>query len=173
MSKPQRPPAPPKGEAVTIEPGRYPVFSSSVVMGLNRALRDPETAAKAKDAVAAATQPMRESVMQLVTRIEEAAQADDFAGIYHESHEIRGLAGNAGLAVTAQIANELCRYLDAFQQAGRAPDRAVIRLHLEAIARSVSDEEHASELSEVVAKELAQLVAKKMAEINGPETNPA
>ncbi len=170
MSIPQRPPAPPKGEAVTIEPGRYPVFSSSVAMGLNRALRDPETAAKAKDAVAAATAPMRDSVMQYIVRIEEAARADDFLRIYQESHEIRGLAGNANLAATARIANELCRYLDAYQQAGRTPERPVIRLHLEAISRSVSSEECASVLGETVATELAQLVAKKLAEINTPET---
>ena len=170
MSIPQRPPAPPKGESVTIEPGRYPVFSSTVVMGLNRALRDPETAAKAQEAVASATQPMRESVLQYIARIEEAARAEDFARIYQESHEIRGLAGNANLAATARIANELCRYLDAYQQAGCTPERPVIRLHLEAISRSVSSEECASELGDTVANELAQLVAKKLAEINGPET---
>jgi chemotaxis protein histidine kinase CheA len=169
MSKPPCPPAPPKGQAVTIEPGRYPVFSSAVAMGLSRALRDPETAAKAGAAMAAAAEPMRDSVLTLVLRIEEAARADDFARLYGESHEIRGLAGNAGLEATARIANELCRYLDGFAQAGRSPDRAVIRLHLEAIARSVCQEE-TPKLSDAVAKELAQLVEKKLAEINTPET---
>lgn len=170
MSKPSCPPAPPKGQAVTIEPGRYPVFSSAVAMGLTRALRDPETAAKASAAMAAATAPMRDSVLGFVTRIEEAARADDFPRIYSESHEIRGLAGNAGLEATARIANELCRYLDGFAQAGRSPERAVIRLHLEAIARSVTEAEP-PELSDAVAKELALLVGKKLAEINDSEGN--
>lgn len=164
------PPAPKKGEAVTVEPGQYPVFSSAVVMGLNQALRDPEVAAKAADAINESTAPMRNSVLELLAKLEQAVSAGDFAKTYDESHEIRGLAGNAGLVPTQKIANELCRYLDAFAEAGRTPDKAVVRLHTDAIARTARALDETAALGETVVSQLAQLVTKKLAEINGSET---
>lgn len=172
MNKPLRPPAPPpKGEAITVAPGQYPVFSSAVAMGLMRALRDPNTSAKAAEAIADSTAPMRKSVLELVIKLEAAAAAGEFARIYEVSHEIRGLAGNAGLKTTALIANELCRYLDALSEAGRTPEAAVVRLHLDSISRATRVEDETAALGDTVVAQLAALVSKKLAEVNGPETS--
>lgn len=167
MKQQLRPPAaPPKGEAITVAPGQYPVFSSSVAMGLTRALRDPNVSTRAAEAIAESTAPMRKSVLELVARLDAASTAGDFVQIYEVSHEIRGLAGNAGLKTTALIANELCRYLDAFAQAGITPEQAVVRLHLESISRATRMEDETAALGDTVAAQLAQLVNKKLAEIN-------
>lgn len=164
------PPAPKKGEAVTVEPGQYPVFSSVVVMGLNRALRDPEVAAKAAATINESTAPMRNTVLELLAKLEAAVAAGNFTKTYEESHEIRGLAGNAGLGATQKISNELCRYLDAFAEAGKTPDKAVVRLHTDAIARTARAVDETAALGDAVVTQLAQLVSKKLAEINDSET---
>ena len=96
----------------------------------------------------------------------QAARADDQARIFEQAHEIRGLAGNAGLIATGRIANNLCKYLDALDQAGRQPDQGLVALHLEAIGRAAHAEDEATRLGDAVANELAHLVDKKLAEIN-------
>ena len=165
----KRPPLPPPGKSVTVQPGAYPVFTSTVAMSLLRAVRDPHVAAEATRIVTDSADGMRGEVLQYIDRVEAAARAADFAGIYEHAHEIRGLAGNAGLAATARIANGLCRYLDAIARVQRRPETAVVSLHLEAISRAAHAEDEATRLGDAVANELAQLVEKKLAEINDSE----
>ncbi len=165
----KRPPAPGKGKSVTVEPGKYPVFSGAVAMRLGKALRDQDVAAQAEQALAATAGGMRECVLEHLAKVEAAVRADDLAQVFQESHEIRGLAGNAGLSATGRIANCLCRYLDGFTQAGRPPGRPLIRLHLEAMSRAATAEDEATRLGDTVVTELAALVDKKLAEINESE----
>lgn len=164
----KRPPAPPKGKHVTVEPGIYPVFSATVAMRLGKALRDTDVSAQAQQALAATADGMRDCVLEHLVKVEAAVRENDLAQIFQESHEIRGLAGNAGLSATGLIANCLCRYLDGFSQAGLAPERPVIRLHLEAMSRAAHAKDEATRLGDTVAAGMAQLVDKKLGEINAP-----
>lgn len=169
MSSTKVPPMPLPGKSVTVQPGAYPVFPTAVAMALMQAVRDPCVHAEVSHIMAESAEGMRSEVLGYIDRVEAAARADDFAGIYDHAHEIRGLAGNAGLAATARIANGLCRYLDTLERIARAPEGTVIALHLDAIARAAHAEDEATRLGDAVANELAQLVDKKLAEINQPE----
>jgi Hpt domain len=174
MKKHQRPPAPPRGESVTVQPGVYPIMPVAAAMQLSRALRDKGVVQEATQVLADTADSIKTSVLDNIDRMEKAAHADDFAKVYHESHEIRGLAGNGGLAAAARIANELCRYLDAFSELHRNPEKHVVRLHMGAISHAARATDDATRLGDTVAKELSQLVDKKLSEINETETpNPA
>jgi len=165
-----RPSKPPPAQAESIPPGAYPVFSNAVAMRLLKAVRDPEVHARAARIMGDSTEELRGVVLGYIDRVEAAAQSGNFAGIYDQAHEIRGLAGNAGLTATARIANGLCRYLDALGRAKRDPEHSVVRLHLDAIARAAHAEDEATRLGDAVAGELEQLVDKKLAEINETQT---
>jgi len=152
--------------ATKIMPGAYPVFSRKTASRLLHALRDPEVVAVAARVIADKAEDLRIAVLAHVDRIADAARAADPVATYEQAHEIRGLAGNAGLLATGRIANGLCKYLDALDRAGRQPDRELVALHLEAIARAAHAEDEATRLGDTVANELAALVDKKLAEIN-------
>lgn len=166
----KKPPMPRPGTSVTVPPGAYPVFPSQVAMALMQAVRDPHVQARASRVVEDSAESMRADVLRYIVQVEAAARAHDFGRIYEHAHEIRGLAGNAGLAATARIANGLCRYLDALVQLAHHPENEVVSLHLEAISRAAHAEDEATRLGDAVADELAQLVDKKLAEINEPQT---
>jgi hypothetical protein len=160
----------PHSKATMIKPGAYPVMNAAAAMGLLHALRDPKVGVAAARVIADKADELRAAVLEHIDRVEDAARGFDVGAIYAQAHEIRGLAGNAGLAATGRIANVLCKYLDAFMRAGRQAERGVIALHLEAIARAAHAEDEATRLGDAVAKELSQLVERKLAEINGSET---
>jgi HPt (histidine-containing phosphotransfer) domain-containing protein len=170
MSRPDDPSQPSHPRVERIPPGAYPVFSGAAASQLLKAIRDPEVHAEATRVIGDSVENIHGAVLGHIDRVEAAAGKDDFNGIYEQAHEIRGLAGNAGLNATARIANGLCRYLDAVMRAGRVPERAVIGLHLDAIARAARAEDEATKLGDAVANELAQLVNKKLAALNDPET---
>jgi chemotaxis protein histidine kinase CheA len=149
--------------ATKIMPGAYPVFSRKTASSLLHALRDPEVVATAARVVADKAEDLRIAVLAHVDRIGEAARAADPVATFEQAHEIRGLAGNAGLVATGRIANGLCRYLDAIRRAGRQPDQELVALHLEAIARAARAEDEATRLGDTVANALAALVDKKLA----------
>jgi HPt (histidine-containing phosphotransfer) domain-containing protein len=170
MSSSKRPPAPLPGKSVSVQPGAYPVFPTAIAMALMQAVRDPRVTAEATLVMAESAVNIRAEVLRTIDRVETAARAEDFSGIYDHAHEIRGLAGNAGLTATARIANGLCRYLDAMTRAERKPEGTVIALHLDAVSRAAHAEDEATRLGDAVANELSQLVDKKLAEINDSET---
>ena len=151
-----------RARAAKIPPGVYPVFSRKAASHLSQALRDPEVAAAAARVIAHKAEDLRVAVLGYVDRLEEAVRACDPAAIFEQAHEIRGLAGNAGLVATGRIANGLCKYLDAIDCAGRTPDQTLVALHLEAIARAARAEDEATRLGEEVANELAALVDKRL-----------
>jgi chemotaxis protein histidine kinase CheA len=152
--------------ATKIMPGAYPVFPRNTASGLLQALRDPEIVAVAAHVIADKAEELRIAVLAHVDRIADAARACDPVATFEQAHEIRGLAGNAGLLATGRIANGLCKYLDAINRARLRPDQGLVVLHLEAIARAAHAEDEATRLGEEVANELAALVDKKLAEIN-------
>jgi chemotaxis protein histidine kinase CheA len=160
----------PSARADKIAPGAYPTLSSADAMRLLCALRDPATTAKAARIIEDKAGEMREAVLAYIDRVDAAARSFDAAGIFEQAHEIRGLAGNAGLAATGRIANVLCKYLDALDRIGREPEHALVALHLDAIARAAHAEDEATRLGDTVANELAALVEKKLAEIKGSES---
>ena len=155
-----------RARATKIPPGAYPVFSRDTAAQLSHALRDPEIIAVAARVIASKAEEMRIAVLAHVDRIGAAARVSDLAATFEQAHEIRGLAGNAGLVATGRIANGLCKYLDAIDRARRQPDQGLVALHLEAIARAAHAEDEATRLGDTVANELAALVDKKLAEIN-------
>ncbi|MGC9954041.1 MAG: Hpt domain-containing protein [Rhizomicrobium sp.] len=155
-----------RARATKIPPGAYPVFSRKTASHLLHALRDPEITATAARVIASKVEDMRVAVLGYVDRIEEAARAADVVTIFEQAHEIRGLAGNAGLTATGRIANGLCKYLDVIERAGHQPDQELVALHLEAIARAAHAEDEATRLGDTVANELTVLVDKKLTEIN-------
>ena len=102
--------------------------------------------------------------------MEVAARAADWTSVYDTTHEIRGLAGTAGLIATGRIANGLCHYLDAIAELGLKPDGAIASLHLDAIVRSARTEDDTARHGDAVAQELSALVARKLAEIKDSTT---
>lgn len=153
-----------------IPPGAYPVLKGAAAMGLLHALRDPKVGAAAGQIIASKAGEMRAVVMRHIERVEDAANRLGPEAVYAQAHEIRGLAGNAGLEATGRIANVLCRYLDGIMRAGRQPERGLMLLHLDAIARAANAEDEATRLGDTVANELSQLVDRKLAEINESST---
>lgn len=149
-----------------VPPESYPPLLSRA--GRQRAmllLRSGEVLAKARSIIAIRSAELRGAVIELIAQMETSAAAGDWSAVYATAHEIRGLAGTAGLAATGRIANGLCHYLDTLADAGLAPDAAVARLHLDAIARSGRTEDDAVRHGDAVAGELARLVARKLGDI--------
>jgi hypothetical protein len=144
--------------ATFIAPGVYPVLPDT----LSRQLRDPAVSEAVQRVLSDNVASLADAVHAVIAGLE----ADGDPGrLYENAHEIRGLAGNAGLTAAARIATGLCRYLDA---AAGTPDKAVLRLHIEALARTARAGDGG--LSDAVALELGALVARKLAEIKAAET---
>ena len=156
--------------AAKIPPGVYPVFAAKDAARLLRALHDPQIIAEAALVIVSKAEELRVAVLSHVERMTAAARLSDHGEVYQQAHEIRGLAGCAGLAATGRIANILCRYLDALGRAGAEPEQSVVALHLDAIARAAHAEDEATKLGDTVANELAALVDRKLAEINNSAT---
>ncbi|HEY4942821.1 MAG TPA: hypothetical protein VII56_15435 [Rhizomicrobium sp.] len=133
-------------------------------------LKSHDTLAKASRIIALKTAELRGAVLELVKQMEQAARAADWPSVYDTTHEIRGLAGTAGLAATGRIANGLCHYLDAIAALGLKPDSAITSLHLGAISRSARTDDDAARHGDAVAQQLSALVARKLSEIKDSTT---
>jgi hypothetical protein len=133
-------------------------------------LRSSETLTKAGRIIAIRAAELRGAVLELIGQMEAAAQAGDWPVVYTTAHEIRGLAGTAGLAATGRIANGFCHYLDTIALRRLKPDDAVATLHVDAIARSARTEDDAARHGDAVAQQLSRLVTRKLAEIKDSET---
>ena len=124
-----------------------------------RTLRAPETAARAARAMEACRPVLHEAVLALVDGLEKAG--GDAARVHGAMHEIRGLAGTAGLPCTGRIAETLCRYLGNVTHAGQPPDQTIIALHVGAATRAARGEKDDARMGAAVAAELAVLVGRK------------
>lgn len=124
-------------------------------------LKSDDTAKRSEQVIASSRDTMRAALEGYVAGLGAASQALDLDELFAQAHEIRGLAATAGFDVAGKMANGLCLYIDALD--GAAPDRATIRLHVEAIERVVSGED-AGAIANVVAEELTALVIRKLGE---------
>ena len=144
-----------------IPPGVYPVLPGTST--LSRQLRDPAVSAAVERVLSDNVASLAVAVRAVIAGMEAGASPTK---LYQNAHEIRGLAGNAGLTATARIAGGLCRYLDT---AADAPEKPVLQLHIAALASTAQDGDGL--LGEAVARELAELVAKKVADLKASETS--
>ncbi len=128
-------------------------------------LKSSDILAKASRVIAMKTAELQGAVLTLVGEMERAGRAADWAAVYDATHEIRGMAGTAGLIATGRIANGLCRYLDSMSELGLPPDGVVTSLHLDAIGRSARTEDDTARHGDAVAEQLSALVTRKLAEI--------
>jgi hypothetical protein len=103
------------------------------------------------------------AVLELADALEQAGK--DLDAVLSAAHEIRGLAGTAGMPAAGRIADGLCRYCDELDKLGLAPDPAIVDLHVGATLRAIRIPAERGVLGEAVAKELAALVSHKLTEI--------
>ena len=151
--------------AQIISPDAYPALMPKGVSGaVARMLRSPEMAERGAKVLEQQGESLRQAVLELVGNLENAGQ--DHGTVAAAAHEIRGLAGSAGLASAGRIAEGLCRYYDQVAAMALRPDGAIVELHVSAIARAARHQDEASRMSDKVAKELAVLVQHKLTEIN-------
>ena len=128
-------------------------------------LKSSTTLARATRAIALKSAELRGAVIALVEELEEAMRAGDWPAAFAATHEIRGIAGTAGLNATGRIANGFCHYLDTLQSLDVEPDEAIATLHLDALVRSARTEDDTARHGDAVAQQLAALVQRKLAEL--------
>ena len=146
-----------------IQPGSYPTLAMKGEAALLlHALKSEDVLESAAKVIARKAEELKGAVLLYVDRLEDAASSGNDIGLYDEAHEIRGLAATAGLVATGRIANTLCRYLDAHSRAGKAPERGIVLLQLDALTRAAHAKDDATRLGDVVAAELDTLVQSRM-----------
>lgn len=150
-------------------PGRIiPVTSYPAMMRKSLAskavfeLRSERLKQHASEILNTSSEALRAAVLQCVGEMEEAGKSGDMQTVFAQAHEIRGMAATAGMAPAGQLANGLCRYLDAAEQAGLKADHPLVALYLDAIVRAARSPDEAGKFGNVVANELAQLAQKKL-----------
>ncbi len=109
---------------------------------------------------------MKLAILQYVCELEEAG--NNMEKVFDKVHDIRCFAETAGLITTGRISEILCRYMDDMARIGRPVDRAIVALHVSAIAQAARAEEDDQAMGEVVAGELAALVARRLADAARP-----
>ena len=159
-----------QGENIIPATDYPPLLPAALRARALRLLRGGDTIAKANRVISLKRGELHGAVLQRVDLIEAAARTEDWSLVYDLAHEIRGMAGTAGLAATGRIANGLCGYLDALALFGAEPDRTVATLHLDAIVRSARTEDDAARHGAAVADQLASLVDRKLGEIKETTT---
>ncbi|MBU6444469.1 MAG: hypothetical protein KGR48_11215 [Alphaproteobacteria bacterium] len=112
-------------------------------------------------------------VRQGARRLEDAARRGDVQAVYDEAHEIRGLAGNAGLAASGRIADGLCRYLDTVGQAEAPADSGIVGLHVGSITRAANASDEATRLGTEVDEALRALVRRRLSALSARTHNRA
>ena len=124
-------------------------------------------------AVAARRHELADVVRQGVRRLDDAARDGNMRSVFDEAHEIRGLAGNAGLSASGRIADGLCAYLDAVTQADASVDGGVVGLHVGSIARAANARDEATRLGTEVDKALRALVRRRLSALPARSRGPA
>jgi chemotaxis protein histidine kinase CheA len=159
--------ATPPNDAVLIATDEYPAMLSAngAAQFLNK-LASPETAKHAARMIALRRDELCDAVLNYIRQLESAAETADLPDVFDQAHEIRGLAGTAGMEAAGRIADGLCRYLDASKGQKSGADPAVIALHVDAIVRASSSAADAEKFGSRVAVELGALVARKLGAAN-------
>lgn len=152
--------------AILIAPGDYPGFSPKATEKLKKRLSSGAVASVAARVLESSIPTMRQAVLEALPRLEAAL--GDTAKVYAEAHEIRGLAGNAGLDAAAKLASLLCLYLDGMGRAGRKAEPAIIGLCVAAIGRSARALDEETRLGTHVVQDLGVLINRRLLEIAEP-----
>jgi chemotaxis protein histidine kinase CheA len=136
-------------------------------------LGKPETAQRAARMIELRRDELCDAVLDYIRQLESAAATSDLPDIFGRAHEIRCLAGTAGMEAAGRIADGLCRYLEASKERKSAAEPAVVALHVDAIVRASSSAEEARKFGSRVAVELGALVARKLGAVNDKSAKPA
>ena len=155
----------PKSKTAQIIPvSAYPqLVNNADAASVARALRGSTLIERGNQVMEEQSEMLCAAVLGLADQLEQAGKNLD--GVLLAAHEIRGLAGNAGLAAAGRLADGLCRYCDEIDRLGLAPDLAIVDLHVGAILRATRNPAERGAIGDAVAKELAALVSHKLTEI--------
>jgi len=148
--------------ATLIATDAYPQLPRVPAIALRKALRCPKVAQAAKTALQVSEDAMRPAVLGVIAELSGAV--GNPGQLFAYAHEIRGLAGNAGLPAVGKIASLLCRYLDHVARANGLPDEAVCHLHIMALTRAAQENGDSDDAQEAVLQGLTALVARKITE---------
>jgi len=159
-------------EIETISPDAYSAaMPQNMATAFVKRLKSDAVKMQLDRTIAVNSQQLAEAVREGARRLEAAAHNNDFETAYAEAHEIRGLAGNAGLTASGRIADGLCFYLDTMARMGGAIDPGIVGLHVGSIARATNAGEEATRHGAQVDKELRALVARRLAELSPGRRN--
>lgn len=163
---------PPKAEIVDVK--NYPaMLTEKAAAEFARVLTNGDTMRRVGRVVELRRDELTDAVRDYIVALESAMAAGDLKTVYAQAHEIRGLAGTAGLDATGKIADGLCKYIDAAERLNAPAENAVMGLHIDAIARASSAAAEARTYGARVATELGALVARKLQAINELKTKSA
>lgn len=152
-----------ENKAEFIAPDAYPqMMSKQNGIRALQTLQSDHVALKARTAMDAYTPILRDAILDYVEALEEAST--DLAQTFAIAHEIRNFAENAGLATAGRVAEILCHYMDEMERVKKAPEPAIVGLHVAAIARAARAEEDDAKMGEMVAGQLMALVNRRLVE---------
>ena len=159
---------PQDAQATMIAVDRYPaMLEGSDAASFLRVLTSHEAAQRAARIIELRRHELCDAVLDYIKRLETAAAIADLPDVFDQAHEIRGLAGTAGMDAAGRIADGLCKYLDAAKRMDSTIDPAVIALHVDAIARASSASGDVGKFGNRVAVELGALVARRLGVAQG------
>jgi hypothetical protein len=161
-------------EAEIIGVNQYPAMldaEAAEAFLVELSLRD--TSKRANNAVETKKIQISHAVRGYIEALDKAFRNSDLKAMVAQSHEIRGLAANAGLEAVGRLADGLYKYIDIVVRLEATLDADVISLHINAIARASSTADEAKAYGESVAKELGVLVDHKIQAINRLKTKTA
>ena len=165
---------PTKSKAQIVAVKDYPaMLTEEAAAEFTRTFANPETKQRASRVIEQRREVLSSAVRDYIKVLEKAMDKGDMKPVYAQSHEIRGLAANAGLEAVGRIADGLCKYIDAAQSLDAPLEKPVVALHIDAICRAASAVQDAKTHGARVATELGVLVARKLQAINDLKTKSA
>jgi len=154
----------PKRASIT-PPSDYPaLLDETAAAEFLRAIGSAEVTQRAARAVDVRRGELGAAVKSYVTALSGAAQRGDCKKVFALAHEIRGIAGTAGLEAAGRIADGLCRYIDAAQRFDATIETSILAIHIDAIASAATANSDSAALGNRVASELGELVSRKLAQ---------
>lgn len=154
-------------DVVLIGTDQYPpVLPGHEAADFLRKLASPETARRATQIIELRRNELCDAVLDYIQQLESAATTNNLSDIFRQAHEIRGLAGTAGMDTAGRIADSLCQYLEGSNDQQSETDPALIALHVDAIVRASTSGDEARKFGGRVAVELGALVARRLGAAN-------
>jgi chemotaxis protein histidine kinase CheA len=161
----------PKPAAEIVPVSDYPaMLTPAAAAEFVRLIASPDAKQRVTNAVDLRRDMLGGAVRGYVGDLEKAVADNDMKAIFDIAHEIRGLAGTAGLETSGKIADGLCKYIDAADRLAAPVETPVVALHIDAIARAASAAAEAKTHGARVAAELNTLVTHKLQAINDSKT---